>query len=192
MVDNCDHDCSGVTGEGAGWAECHPRDFWPGNLCWRRPIADVSGKERQGKQGKWSRKKGKSKQGRVKIENGRRKSYKKRWVPFFFFFFAFHFSKRLKFVLGLPKWEFPTRKKDQEKCLCPLRKICLLRPCMIVHGTKFDFLLKEHHIIHCKYQRYILTRCSVNLLVVFNTMVLKRVFFVIINTCVAVIWALMC
>ena len=45
---------------------------------------------------------------------------------------------------------------------------------------------------HCKYQRYILTRCSVNLLVVFNTMVLKRVFFVIINTCVALIWALMC
>ena len=41
--------------------------------------------------------------------------------------------------------------------------------------------------IHCKYQRYILTRCSVNLLVVFNTMVLKRVFFVIINTCVALI-----
>ena len=39
----------------------------------------------------------------------------------------------------------------------------------------------------CKYQRYILTRCSVNLLVVFNTMVLKRVFFVIINTCVALI-----
>ena len=41
--------------------------------------------------------------------------------------------------------------------------------------------------VHCKYQRYILTRCSVNLLVVFNTMVLKRVFFVIINTCVALI-----
>ena len=41
--------------------------------------------------------------------------------------------------------------------------------------------------LHCKYQCYILTRCSVNLLVVFNTMVLKRVFFVIINTCVALI-----
>ena len=55
--------------------------------------------------------------------------------------------------------------------------------------------LTSHRMIklpHCKYQRYILTRCSVNLLVVFNTMVLKRVFFVIINTCVALIWALMC
>ena len=46
--------------------------------------------------------------------------------------------------------------------------------------------------LHCKYQRYILTRCSVNLLVVFNIMVLKRVFFVISDTCVALIWALMC
>ena len=25
---------------------------------------------------------------------------------FFCLFFAFHFSKRLKFVLGLPKWKF--------------------------------------------------------------------------------------
>ena len=51
--------------------------------------------------------------------------------------------------------------------------------------------LQETPCLHCKYQRYILTRCSVNLLVDFNTMVLKRVFFVIINTCVALIWALM-
>ena len=29
----------------------------------------------------------------------------------YFFIFAFHFSKRLKFVLGLPKWEFSTGKK---------------------------------------------------------------------------------
>ena len=28
-----------------------------------------------------------------------------------FFFFAFHFSKPLKFVLGLPKWKFSTGKK---------------------------------------------------------------------------------
>ena len=27
------------------------------------------------------------------------------------FFFAFHFWKRRKFVLGLPKWEFSTGKK---------------------------------------------------------------------------------
>ena len=27
------------------------------------------------------------------------------------FFFAFHFSKALKFALGLPKWEFSTGKR---------------------------------------------------------------------------------
>ena len=38
-----------------------------------------------------------------------------RTLFFFFFlcfaFFAFHSSKPLKFVLGLPKWEFSTGKK---------------------------------------------------------------------------------
>ena len=37
------------------------------------------------------------------------------FFSFFFFFFCFvfvfHFSKPLKFVLGLPKWEFSTGKK---------------------------------------------------------------------------------
>ena len=54
-------------------------------------------------------------------------------------------------------------------------------------GLKGMVFWRDHTYLHCKYQRYILTRCSVNLLVVFNTMVLKRVFFVIINTCVALI-----
>ena len=31
---------------------------------------------------------------------------------FFFFWFAFHFWKRRKFVLGVPKWEFSTGKKN--------------------------------------------------------------------------------
>ena len=35
---------------------------------------------------------------------------KKRW-GLFFFFFAFHFWKWQKFVLGLPKWEFSTGKQ---------------------------------------------------------------------------------
>ena len=69
--------------------------------------ADLPGKERQGEKGKWSRKEGKSKKGRWKIENGR-KSYKMRRGPFF----SFHFWKPLKFVLGLPKWEFSTGKKS--------------------------------------------------------------------------------
>ena len=37
-----------------------------------------------------------------KLQNGERT---------FFLFFAFHFSKPLKFVLGLTKWEFSTGKK---------------------------------------------------------------------------------
>ena len=51
----------------------------------------------------------------------------------FFVFFVFHFSKPLKFVLGLPKWEFSTGKKhftigkNQENWLCPLWKIFLLQ-----------------------------------------------------------------
>ena len=52
--------------------------------------------------------------------------------------------------MGLPKWEFSTgkkhfmpRKKKQEKFLCPLRKICLLRPCM---QCKFiDSVSTQHH-----------------------------------------------
>ena len=52
--------------------------------------------------------------------------------------FAFHFSKPLKFVLDLPKWEFSTGKKhfssgkNREKWLCPLRKKILLRLCFLV------------------------------------------------------------
>ena len=59
----------------------------------------------------------------VKIEKKRRKIVK-----------ASHFSKPLKFVLGLPKWKFSTGKKhltpgkNQEKWLCPLRKFFLLHP----------------------------------------------------------------
>ena len=36
----------------------------------------------------------------------------KRGEDFFFSFFAFHFSKRQKFVLGLPKWEVFYREKN--------------------------------------------------------------------------------
>ena len=79
------------------------------------------------------KKEGKSKKGRWKIENGRRKNYKMRrgffFIIFFFYYyslfflfyfiylfiylfiFSFHLSKPLKFILGLPKWEFSTRKK---------------------------------------------------------------------------------
>ena len=115
----------------------------------------TSGKERQGKKGtwawwgKWSRKEGKSKQGRWKIENERRKSYKMRRGLFFFcfcfFVFCFCFLFLFCFVFftfqnqcwnlfwvyqnrnflpgkSISRWE-----KNQEKWLCPLWKIFLLR-----------------------------------------------------------------
>ena len=42
-----------------------------------------------------------------------RKSLKMRRGPFFFFFFSpFHFSRQRKFVLGVPKWNFSTGKKE--------------------------------------------------------------------------------
>ena len=104
--------------------------------CWF--FADVSGKKRQGKKRKLRTKEGKLLKGRWKIEKGRWKSYQMRkgLLFLFFFFFAFHFRKRWKFVLdtkmGIFYQEktFHARKKNQEKLLCPLRKICLLCPCI--------------------------------------------------------------
>ena len=85
----------------------------------RGQSADVSGKKRQGKKGKrgenWEEKKENCKRegGKLgKIGNRSRKSYKKRWgPPLFCFVLFFHFWKRRKLVLGLPKWEFSTGKK---------------------------------------------------------------------------------
>ena len=108
-----------------------PRDFWPGNFCW--PIEEKEGR----KNGKMEQERRQIEKGKVENENWMRKSDKMRREmrrgPFFFFF-GCHFSKPLKFVLGQPKWEFSTWKKhfitgkNQEKFICPLRKIFLLRP----------------------------------------------------------------
>ena len=148
-----------------------PRDFWPGNFCWRM------GKKRQGKKRKG-----------VKIEKKRRKIVKwkeeKWWGPFFFFFFFFCvfvfvfvfvfllfcfvlfcfvlfcfvlfcfvlFCFVLFLFLGflnlswvyqngnfLPGKNISSREKNQEKWLCPLRKIWLLRPCFLcMFSTCFD------------------------------------------------------
>ena len=113
-----------------------PRDFWPGNFCW------PTGKRK-------TRKKDKEKENR-KREGGKlkRKSYKKSRGLFFF-----HFSKPLKFVLGLPKWEFSTKKKhftpgkNQEKWLCPLWKIFLLHPWREVLEKASEF-----HTVGCFYK----------------------------------------
>ena len=99
-----------------------PRDFWAGNFWWRIGKKEARKKGKRGE--KWEEKKE-----NCKKKKGRWNSYKNEERTFFFF--AFHFWKRRKFVLGLPKWEFSTgkkisrREKNQEKWLCPLRKICL-------------------------------------------------------------------
>ena len=67
------------------------------------------------------------------MEAGKR--CKKRWGPFFFFFFllfTFENDENLFWVYQkgnfLPGKRISRREKNQEKWLCPLRKICLLRP----------------------------------------------------------------
>ena len=93
---------SGVTGGGGQGGRVPPRDFWPGNFCWR------NGKKEARKKGKGV----KIEKKRWKIGNGSRKTSEKEVRTFFFFFFfAFHFWKWQKFVLGLPKWEFSAGKK---------------------------------------------------------------------------------
>ena len=97
---------SGVTGGGAGGQGAPPE------ASDREISADLSGKERQGKKGKWRRKEGKSKKeiregGKLKMEEGKVTKWEMR-RGLFFFFLSFHFSKPLKFVLGLSKynWNF--------------------------------------------------------------------------------------
>ena len=94
--------CSGVTG---GGAKCPPETSdW-------EIFAYISGKKRQGKKLKrgknWEEKKENCKRegGKLEMEVGK---VIKRGEDFFFF--AFHFWKRRKFVLGLPKREFSTGK----------------------------------------------------------------------------------
>ena len=79
----------------------------PPETCDREIFADISGKKRQGKKRKWV----KIEKKRWEIGNGSRKTVEKEVRTFFFFFFAFHFWKRRKFFLGLPKWEFSIGKK---------------------------------------------------------------------------------
>ena len=80
---------SGVTG-GGGRGQSTP----PGTSD-REISADLPGKERQGKKGKWSRKEGKLKKG--KVENWKWKEEKgkvnqMRRGPFFFFYFSNHWN----------------------------------------------------------------------------------------------------
>ena len=91
MIDN-----SGVT----GGCRVPPRDFWPGNFWWPTGKREARKKMENGAEKKenWKREGGKLEGGKVSKGS-------------FFFFFFVHFSKPLKFVLGLLKWEFSTGKK---------------------------------------------------------------------------------
>ena len=78
----------------------------------RELSADLSGKRGKGKRENGAKKKENRKRvGRWKIENGMRKSYKMRRGPSSSSSFFFSLLKPLKFVLGLPKWEFSSGKK---------------------------------------------------------------------------------
>ena len=120
------HQTSGVTGGGQG-GHSAPQRLLTGKFL--LTYREKRGKEKRERGENWVE----------KVENWKWKqeNVRKRGEDlffFFFFFFSFHFWKRRKFVLGLPKWNFlpgksiSRREKNQEKWLCPLRKICLLRP----------------------------------------------------------------
>ena len=66
-------------------------------------FADLRGKEREGRKGKWIGQKENRKRevGKLKMEGGKLQNEER----------TFSLLKLLKFVLGLPKWEFSTGKK---------------------------------------------------------------------------------
>ena len=136
-----------------GWGgQSAPRDFWPVNFCW--PTGKKEGRKK-GKEVEIEKKRRKILNGKVenwkwkveKLQNEQNEDKMMRGP--FFFFFAFRFSKPLKFVLGLPKWKFSTGKKTfhagkkiRKNDFAPLRKIFLLHPwllCGVVsHGALTD------------------------------------------------------
>ena len=105
---------SGVTAGGGeavagGGAECPPETSE------REISADLPGKERKEKSKNGAEKKEnwkeKKKEGNWKWNDEKLQNEERTLEDFFFsFFFCFSLSKPLKFVLGLPKWEFSTGK----------------------------------------------------------------------------------
>ena len=125
-------------GGGRG-AEC-PQRLLTGKclLTYREKI----GKEKNGEEKKDNCKR---EGGKLKMEGRKVIKWGEDLFLFFFkfiylflnFFFTFHFSKPVKFVLGLPKWKIFYR----EKAFCPLRKISLL--CPWNHELSFEWTLIE-------------------------------------------------
>ena len=118
---------SGVTG---GGTECPPETSD------REIFADLPGKKRQGKKGKGGRMEKKRKKiVKKKVENWKWKEGKLQNEETILFFFFFPLFKMTKICFGSTKmdifyWEksISHREKNQEKWLCPFRKICLLSP----------------------------------------------------------------
>ena len=121
----------------------------PPNTSRREISADLPGKERQGNMEKKRKEKKENKKregGKLKIEGGKGR----KWGEDLFFFFAFHFSKPLKFGLGVPKWEFSyqekafhTGKKKSGKINLPPWKIFLLCPCVKYHTETFFIKIND-------------------------------------------------
>ena len=76
---------NGVTGGGGG-AKC-PRDFWPGNFCWRIGKKEAKKKGKRGEN--WEEKKENCKREGGKLETEVGKAIKRGELFFFFFFFFF-------------------------------------------------------------------------------------------------------
>ena len=119
---------------GAGGGRVPPQRLLTGNFL--LTYREKRGKEKREKGWKLRRKGGK-----LEMQAGKRQ--KKRWGPFFFFFFCFSLLKtdeNLFWVYQngnfLPGKSISRREKNQEKWLCPLRKICLLRPCLWARVVK--------------------------------------------------------
>ena len=125
--------CS-VTGGGRQGGRVPPRDFWPGNFCWRIGKKEARKKGKRGENGEEKKETFKREGGKLEMEVGKEV---RTFFVFCFFFWLFTFENDGN-LWGLPKWEFATGKKhftlgkNQEKWLCPLRKIYLLCPCIEV------------------------------------------------------------
>ena len=97
------------------------------------------------------------------------KALKKTWGPFFFFFLLFTFENDRNLFWVYQNGKFSTgkkhsrREKNQEKWLCPLRKICLLRPCIAIQETWFteDTWLEYYNLPNCSLETINRIDCNV-------------------------------
>ena len=77
----------------------------PPEISGREISADLPGKERQGKKGKWSRKEGNGKRegGKLKMEGGKVIKWSEDFFFFFFFFFCLSLFKSTEICFGSTK-----------------------------------------------------------------------------------------